>query len=112
EGKSLSSKELREMEQSLALTERPIPRWVFPLVLFAGGTAAAAPALVKGTSDGDRQGVMLFSSIMLIGAVSGVATALTTQGTGYPAYVEALRKVRLAPLGPNGTAGVSLSGVF
>lgn len=111
-GATLSGRELREIELELALTERPIPLWVSPLVLIGGSLAAAAPAVVKSTSGDDRAVCLVFSSAMLVGASSALVSALVSERGGYRAYRDALSGARLAPLGPQGSAGVTLVGSF
>jgi hypothetical protein len=111
-GASLSNQDLREIEGELALTERPIPLWVSPLVLTGGAIAAAAPALAESTSSDDRAVCLVFSSGMLVGASSALVSALMSERGGYRGYREGLRGMGLAPVGPRGSAGVTLVGSF
>ena len=111
-GESLSDAEFRRVEHDFALTVRPVPRWVFPLVMMGGGVAAAAPALASGTSHDDRQLALLFSSLMFVAAASSLAPALSGSQSGYRAYLRALKGMQLAPIGPVGSAGLTLRANF
>jgi hypothetical protein len=108
---SFSDDDLRAAEAELALTERPIPLWLSPLVLMGGAVAAAAPALSPSTSRDDRQVCLVFSSGMLVAASSALVPALINEGH-YRAYRRALNGLSLAPLGPQGSAGMTLAGSF
>ncbi len=108
---SLSPEELRQMERDFALTLRPVPRWVHPTLLFTGSVIAGLPALDSRNSKDDRVMAMLLSSILMGPALIGIALHVGREEP-YNAYLNALRNVHLAPLGPNGSAGLSLGWYF
>jgi hypothetical protein len=108
---SLTQSDCYFWDAALALTERPIPLWLSPLVLMGGAVAAAAPALSQNTSRDDRQVCLVFSSGMLVAASSALVPALINEGH-YRAYRSALNGLSLAPLGPQGSAGMTLTGSF
>jgi hypothetical protein len=103
---------LRQTERHLSLTARPIPAWVSPAIVGAGGLSAVAPVFKNGTPDDDRAVAALVGTCMFLIATTGLVAALSNADRGYAAYVRALHGVHLIPLGPSGSAGMNLVARF
>lgn len=90
---------------------RPIPGWLYGLSLAAGGVVAFTPVFSSETSQPDRKLAIGFGVAMFGGGVYTPTLALL--GTdGYTQYSTALRRLDLLPIGPAGSAGLSLAGAF
>jgi len=111
DGASVSSAEQAQMERDLALTERPIPRWVSPLVLALGAAVAATPIFAKGASADDKAVSAVMVSSMLFASGAGFAAGALYEPP-YRGYLLGLRGLHWVPLGPSGSAGLTLSGLL
>jgi hypothetical protein len=109
-GASVSPAEKLQMERDLALTVRPIPRWVSPAVLALGASVAATPVFSKGASADDKAVATVVPSSMLF--ASGVGFAASFIKPAYRGYLLDLRRWDLAPFGPVGSVGLTLSGAL
>jgi hypothetical protein len=103
--------EIRTIERDFAKTERPVPSWVLPGILAVGALTAASPAVFAKTVE-DKQYALLMGSLLFTPGVVGLAFSLFANRQGYEGYRSALEKLQLAPVGPRGTAGVTLSVSF
>jgi hypothetical protein len=113
EGTTPSAQEQRQIEHDFSLLARPVPRWLYATTLLAGGLVMASPALLKSTSDHDQAVALLSSGLPVVMGTSALLTlALGSDFGSYEGYVAALRKVRLVPFGPAGSAGLTLSTRF
>lgn len=110
-GENLSPSELRAIELDLSRMQRPIPRFVYPLTMVTGGLVGATPALSKRTSPSDRELAASFSALWILSGTVGLVTVALTDPS-YQKYTEALRSVRLAPIGPESSTGLSAAWRF
>jgi hypothetical protein len=111
-GDAISDAELARMERDFARTVRPIPRWAFPLTLAVGGLVAASPVFFSDTSDDDKAVSAVFGVMLLTPAMASIVPLVVSDRNSYTAYQRALRNLRITPLGPAGSTGVTVSGAF
>lgn len=107
---AISPTELAAIEREFALTRRPVPRITGSFVALAGTAGILTAAFWPGgTKDEALLGVGLAAP-----TVVPLVISFSTSGRpwAFDAYNDSLRNVRLAPIGPEGSAGLSLSGRF
>ncbi|HET9958126.1 MAG TPA: hypothetical protein VFQ61_26705 [Polyangiaceae bacterium] len=110
-GAAPSRAELRRMEWELSLTRRRIPAWLVPLTVTLSGVVAASPLLAFPDASKSDRVLSALVSIQLLQIGNAGLISARSRDTGYPAYVRALRNVRLAPLAGGG-ANVSVSSTW
>ncbi|MGK3990128.1 hypothetical protein WME99_44200 [Sorangium sp. So ce136] len=106
----LSGAQLAGIERDLLGTEPAIPRWAIFLPVALGGVAAAAPALDPELPAEERMTSAIFG---LLNATWSLAAMFEPEHP-VQAYQRDLRRagLRVAPSGPAGTAGLTVSGKF
>ncbi|WP_437835840.1 hypothetical protein [Sorangium sp. So ce1153] len=106
----LSGAQLAGIERDLLGTEPAIPRWAIFLPVALGGVAAAAPALDPELPAEKRMTSALFG---LLNSTWSLAAMFEPEHP-VQAYQRDLRRagLRLEPSGPDGTAGLTVSGKF
>jgi hypothetical protein len=111
-GASLGQRELGRMERHLQrFHEGPLPRWSYGAMLLTAAVVAASPGFVDSTSRSDRKFAYIGGGLLALQGGLALTTALTAPRQ-YDEYRHALGKVNLAPVGPEGSLGLSLSGSF
>jgi hypothetical protein len=111
-GGTLGDRELGRMERDLRrLQESPIPRWSYGATHLLAGVVAVSPAFVSSTSQDDRELAYLAGGVLAMQSALAFTFAATAPKR-YDDYLRALSSVQLAPVGPDGSLGVSLSGRF
>ncbi|WP_437509352.1 hypothetical protein [Sorangium sp. So ce1099] len=106
----LSGAQLASVERDLLGTEPAIPRWAVFLPVTLGGVAAAAPVLDPELPAEKR---MLSAIFGLLNFTWSLAAMLEPEHP-VQAYQRDLRRagLRVEPSGPDGTAGLTVSGKF
>ncbi|WP_437623940.1 hypothetical protein [Sorangium sp. So ce1151] len=106
----LSGAQLASIERDLLGTEPAIPRWAVYLPAALGGVAAAAPVLDP-ELPAEKQ--MMSAFFGLLNFTWSLAAMLEPEHP-VQAYQRDLRRagLRVAPSGPDGTAGLTVSGKF
>jgi hypothetical protein len=99
---TISAKQLEVMERDFERMDRPIPEWVSPSVRVLGGLLALVP-LAKEPVGANW---IVPAGLLVLPGMFGILKAVTDNG--YRGYAHALKDFRLAPVGPQGTAGATL----